>query len=243
MADNLKQDEGSRVHVAEAAAGPPPTHASMHDATHSGPHTTMRGGAPWIVVLLLVAALAWLAWEKWGPEERGDIVATSMLAFEEQNALTVFSSRFDVVAESVSTPSVGPFEVDALQSRQAMIVPATVEYRLDLSEMDRGNFAWDEATQNLDVTLPPLEVTTPNLNEAQARYFTDGLYVSRDASVSLSRNNSQQAMQRAVDFASNAEVMGLARTAARRAVQQNLAIPLQVSGYGDVTVNVRFANE
>ena len=166
-----------------------------------------------------------------------------MLAFEEQNALTVFSSRFDVVAESVSTPSVGPFEVDALQSRQAMIVPATVEYRLDLSEMDRGNFDWDEASQTLSVTLPALEVSDPNLNEAQARYFTDGLYVSRDASVSLSRNNSQQAAQRANDFARNEEVMGLARNAARTAVRQNLEIPLQVAGFGDVQVNVRFASD
>lgn len=230
MVDDLKQHEGSRVRPMDPPAGPPPAR-------------TVQRGAPWLVVLLLVAALAWLAWEKWGPEERADIVATSMLAFERQNALTVFSSRFDVVAESVSTPSVGPFDVDALQSRQAMIVPATVEYRLDLSEMDRGDFDWDETTQTLSVTLPDLEVSEPNLNEAEARYFTDGLYVSRDASVSLSRNNSSQAAERANDFARNAEVMSLARSAARAAVRQNLAIPLQVAGFGDVDVQVRFDDE
>lgn len=230
MAGDLKHDESTRIGAAPPPAGPPPARS-------------VPKGAPWIVVLLLVAALAWLAWEKWGPEERGDIVATSMIAFEKQNALTVFSSRFDVVAESVSTPSVGPFEVESLQSRQAMIVPATVEYRLDLSEMDRGNFDWDEAAQSLSVTLPPLEVSQPNLNEAEARYFTDGLYVSRDASVSLSRNNSRQAATRANDFARNPEVMGLARTAARDAVRQNLAIPLQVAGFGEVEVRVRFADE
>jgi len=227
MAGELKQDEASTVRPMEAPAGPPPA-------------PSVPKGAPWIVVLLLVVALAWLAWEKWGPEERGDIVATSMLAFERQNALTVFSSRFDVVAESVSTPSVGPFEVESLQSRQAMIVPATVEYRLDLSEMDRGDFAWDETSQTLSVTLPELEVSTPNLDEAEARYFTDGLYVSRDASISLSQNNSRQAQERANDFARNPEVMSLARTAARDAVQQNLAIPLQVAGFGEVEVRVRF---
>ncbi|MFB0612588.1 DUF4230 domain-containing protein [Aurantiacibacter poecillastricola] len=231
MAGDLRQNEGSRIRVAEPAAGPPPARQAA------------ARGAPWIVVLLLVVALAWLAWEKWGPQERGDIVATSMLAFEKQNALTVFSSRFDVVAESVSTPSVGPFEVDALQSRQAMIVPATVEYRLNLSEMERGNFDWDETAQTLDVTLPDLEVSEPNLDEGQARYFTDGLYVSRDASVSLSRNNSRQASERANDFARNPEVLGLARTAARSAVRQNLAIPLQVAGFGEVQVNVRFDDE
>ena len=124
-----------------------------------------------------------------------------------------------------------------------MIVPATVEYRLDLSEMDRGDFTWDEASQTLSVTLPDLDISPPNLNEAEARYFTDGLYVSRDASVSLSRNNSRQAQERANDFARNAEVMSLARSAARDAVRQNLAIPLQVAGFGEVDVQVRFGDE
>lgn len=201
------------------------------------------GIAPWIVIALMAAALAWLAWEKWGPQEQGDIVATSMLAFEKQNSLTVFSSRFDVVAESTSTPSIGPLDIDLLESRQAMIVPATVEYRLDLSDMEASDFSWDEATQVLEVELPAIAVSTPNLNEGQARFFTDGVWVSRDASASLSRSNSQIATRRAREFAGNPEVMSLARTAAREAVTQNLAIPLQVAGFGDVTVRVRFADE
>ena len=124
-----------------------------------------------------------------------------------------------------------------------MIVPATVEYRLDLSAMDRGDFAWDEAGETLDVVLPALEVSTPNINEGEARFFTDGVWVSREASASLGRSNSQVAERRAREFASNAEIMGLARGAARDAVRQNLTIPLQVAGYGDVTVNVRFEDE
>ncbi|WP_271076967.1 DUF4230 domain-containing protein [Aurantiacibacter sp. MUD61] len=201
------------------------------------------GIAPWIVVALMAVALAWLAWEKWGPQDEGDIVATSMLAFERQNSLTVFSSRFDVVAESTSTPSIGPLDIDLLESRQAMIVPATVEYRLDLSGMDTSDFGWDENTQVLEVELPEITVSTPNLNEGQARFFTDGAWVSRDASASLSRSNSQIAERRAREFASNAEIMGLARSAAREAVRQNLAIPLEVAGFGDVDVRVRFADE
>ncbi|QZH73752.1 MAG: DUF4230 domain-containing protein [Erythrobacter sp.] len=205
----------------------------------------LRPASPalWVLITLMAVALAWLAWEKWGPQEEGDVVASAMVAFEKQNSLTVFSSRFDVVAESVSTPSLGPVEIGALESRQAMIVPATVEYRLDLSTMDRADFVWDEASATLDVVLPALTVSTPNLDEASARYFTDGIYVSRDASTSLSRSNSQIAERSARQFAENPEVMALARTAAREAVQQNLAIPLQVAGFGDVTVSVRFEGE
>lgn len=198
---------------------------------------------PWLIVIVLLAAVAWLGWRAFFHEEEGDIVGSAMLAFEEQNSLTVFSSRFEVVAESVNTPSVGPVGIDALESRQAMIVPAMVEYRLDLSQMDRSNFAWDPETETLDVVLPGLRVSNPNIDEAAARYFTDGLYVSRDASVSLSRNNSRQAAARAASFARNPQILSLARRAAGEAIRQNLAIPLEVAGYGDVTVNVRFEGQ
>ena len=198
---------------------------------------------PWLLVVVLLAAVGWLGWRAFFYQEEGDVVGSAMLAFEKQNALTVFSSRFEVVAESTSTPSVGPIDIGPLESRQAMIVPATVEYRLDLSAMDRGDFAWNPETETLDVVLPPLRITRPNLDEAGARYFTQGLYVSRDASVSLSRNNSRQAETRAAEFAKNPQILALARNAAKGAIRQNLAIPLEVAGYGEVTVNVRFQGE
>jgi len=37
--------------------------------------------------------------------------------------------------------------------------------------------------------------------------------------------------------------MDLARSAARQAISQNLAIPLRVAGYGDVKVTVHFDGE
>ena len=207
------------------------------------PNLTRIQAVPWLIVIVLLAAVAWLGWRAFFYQEEGDPVGSAMLAFEKQNSLTVFSSRFEVVAESVNTPSVGPFPVEALESRQAMIVPATVEYRLDLGGMDRGDFTWDAEGETLSVVLPALTVSTPNIDEAEARYFTDGFYVSRDASVSLSRNNSQQAERRARSFAENPEVMDLARVAAKDAIRQNLAIPLQVAGYGNVMVDVRFDDE
>lgn len=197
----------------------------------------------WALLAVLLAAVAFLTWRAYFAEKEGDVVGSAMLAFEKQNTLNVFSSRFEVVAESVNTPSVGPFDIDALQSRQAMIVPATVEYRLDLSQMTRGNFAWNPDNETLDVTLPPLGVSTPNVDEKNARIFTDGVWISRDAATQLSANNSAQAERKALAFARNHQVMGLARNAAKDAIRQNLTIPLQVAGYGDVAVNVRFADE
>ena len=196
---------------------------------------------PWLIVIVLLAAVAWLGWRAFIYKEEGDPVASAMLAFEKQNSLTVFSSRFEVVAESVDTR--GILNIDLLESRQAAIIPATVEYRLDLSQMDRDRLEWDEESETLGVVLPVLKISRPNLDEAEAKTFTEGTYVSRDASADLARNNSRQAERKAAEFAKNPEVLRMARSAAREAVRQNLAIPLQVAGYGDVTVNVRFDGE
>ncbi|MBU1254939.1 MAG: DUF4230 domain-containing protein [Alphaproteobacteria bacterium] len=202
---------------------------------------SLAKGAPWLVVFVLLAAVVWLGWRAFLYQEEGDPVGSAMLAFERQNALTVFSSRFEVVAESEDTR--GVLGVPVLRSRQATIIPASVEYRLDLSGMDRGDFAWDAEGETLDVTLPPIRTTTPNLDEARARVFTEGSWVTRDASQDLARNNSRQAQAKASAFARNPEVVALARQAAKAAVRQNLAIPLQVAGYGDVRVRVRFEDE
>ena len=196
---------------------------------------------PWLIVILLIAACAWLGWRAFFHQEEGDPVASAMLAFEKQNSLTVFSSRFEVVAESVDKR--GVLGVDLLESRQAAVIPATVEYRLDLSRMDRDRFEWDEASDTLDVILPALKISRPNLDEGSQTTFTEGTYVSRDASSDLARNNSRQAERKAAEFAKNPQVIAMARSAAKEAVRQNLAIPLQVAGYEDITVNVRFDGE
>ena len=196
---------------------------------------------PWLIVIALLAAVAFLTYRAFFYQEEGDPVGSAMLAFEKQNSLTVFSSRFEVVAESEDTR--GVMGVSVLRSRQATIVPASVEYRLDLSGMERGDFVWDEAGDRLTVTLPQLQTSRPNIDEGAARVFTEGAYITRDAAQDLARNNSQQAERKASAFAKNPEILTLARQAAREAVRQNLTIPLQVAGYGDVSVDVRFEDE
>ena len=196
---------------------------------------------PWLIVIALLAAVAFLTYRAFFYQEEGDPIGSAMLAFEKQNSLTVFSSRFEVVAESEDTR--GVMGVPVLRSRQATIVPASVEYRLDLSGMERGDFVWDEAGDRLTVTLPQLQTSRPNIDEGAARVFTEGAYITRDAAQDLARNNSQQAERKASAFAKNPEILALARQAAREAVRQNLTIPLQVAGYGDVSVDVRFEDE
>ncbi len=193
---------------------------------------------PWLLFILMLAVSAWLAWRVFGPQDYGDPLATSLVAFEKQNRLTVFSAQLSPVVASQDSRYLG-----LVQSRQVAVIPARVDYTLDLSQMDQGRLRWDEGTRTLAVQLPPLQVGRPNLDEGRAQYLREGIWISRDAQDKLTRDNTRLAEQQAQEQAANPVLMGLARAAAKDAIRQNLAIPLQVAGFGKVNVNVRFDGE
>jgi len=193
---------------------------------------------PWLLFIVALALAVWFAWKAFGPEDLGDPLATSLTALEKQNKLTVFSAQLSPVVSSEDSQLFG-----ALKSRQVAVIPARVDYTLDLSKMDRGRLAWNSATHTMDVQLPALIVGRPNLDEGRAQYLREGMWITNNAQARLTRNNTRLAEQQAVQQAANPVLIGLARTAAREAIGQNLAIPLQVAGYGDVKVNARFDGE
>ena len=193
---------------------------------------------PWLLVILLIAAVAWLGWRAFGPDDLGDPIGTSLVAFEEQNALTVFSAEFAPVVSSEDSRFFG-----TITTRQVAVIPARVTYSIDLSQVDRSRLAWDAENETLTVQLPQVRIGRPNLDEARAQYLREGIWISRDAQDKLTRGNTQLAEREAQKQAANPILLKLARDAARQAVTQNLAIPLQVAGYGDVEVTVRFDGE
>ena len=193
---------------------------------------------PWLLFIVVLALAVWFAWKAFGPEDLGDPLATSLTALEKQNRLTVFSAQLSPVVASEDSRLFG-----AIKSRQVAVIPARVDYTIDLSKMDRGRLAWNAETQTMAVQLPALIVGKPNLDEARAQYLREGIWITNTAQDRLTRNNTRLAEQQAVQQAANPVLLGLARTAAREAIAQNLSIPLQVAGYGDVKVDVRFDGE
>ena len=196
-------------------------------------------GLPWLLFIIVLALAVWLAYRAFAPKAGGgDPIGTTIVAFEKQNRLTVFSAQLAPVVAAEDSRLLG-----LVKSRQVAVIPARVDYALDLSKMDRNRLAWNTATHTLDVLLPPLTVGTPNLDEARAQYLREGVWITRDAQDALSRANTTLAAQQATQQASNPVLMNLARSAAKDAIRQNLAIPLQIAGFGDVTVNARFDGE
>ncbi|KHL25042.1 hypothetical protein PK98_10085 [Croceibacterium mercuriale] len=193
---------------------------------------------PWLLFIMVLALAVWLGWRAFGPQDNGDPLATSLVAFEKQNRLTVFSAQLSPVVASEDSRLFG-----ALRSRQVAVIPARVDYTLDLSAMDRKRMSWNDASDTLDVQLPALTIGRPNLDEGRAQYLREGLWITRTAQDELTRKNTALAERQAVEQAANPVLLTLARGAAKDAIRQNLAIPLQVAGFGNVTVNVRFDGE
>lgn len=231
MADDLTIKD----HSDSVATGDPPPPAPP--LSRDKPLARIQA-VPWLIVILLMAAVAWLGWRAFGPDDLGDPVATSLVAFEEQNALTVFSAEFAPVVSSDDSRFFG-----AIKTRQVAVIPTRVTYSLDLSQVDRSRLDWNDELQTLTVQLPQVRVGKPNLDEARAQYLREGIWITREAQDKLTRDNTRLAEREARKQAANPVLMRLARDAARQAVTQNLAIPLQVAGYGDVKVVVRFDGE
>lgn len=202
------------------------------------PSLARVSAVPWLLFLGALVAAAVLAWQLWKPEDIGDPLATSLVAFEKQDRLSVFSAQLAPVVSSDDSRMFG-----LVKSKQVAVIPARVDYAIDLATVGRDRMKWNTVTKTLSVRLPPLSVTRPNLDEARAQYLREGVWITRDAQAKLTRDNTRLAEQLAVEQAGNPVLMNLARGAAKEAIRQNLSIPLQVAGYGEVKVVVSFDGE
>lgn len=193
---------------------------------------------PWLLFIVTAASAAWLAWQLWRPATIGDPLATSLVAFNKQDRLTVFSAELAPVVASDDSRLFG-----LVTSRQVAVIPARVDYAIDLNKVGRDRMRWDLSSRTLTVKLPALEVTRPNLDEARAQYLREGVWITRSVQDKLTRDNTKLAERLAVEQAANPVLLGLARSAAKDAIRQNLAIPLQVAGFGDVRLSVSIDGE
>lgn len=212
---------------------PPP------EPANSQPPSQARSSAlPWLLFIVTLAVAAFALWQVYREDMPGDPLGTTLTAFEKQNRLTVFSAELSPVVASDEQSLFG-----LIQSRQVAVIPARVDYTLDLSAMDRTRLTWNEAERRLDVRLPALQISRPNLDEARAQYLREGVWISRTTQDRMTRDNTRLAEHQAAAQAANPVLLGLARAAAKDAIRQNLSIPLLVAGFEDVTVSVTIDGE
>ena len=193
---------------------------------------------PWLLFLAAAGLAGWLGWQLWKPEPIGDPLATSLVAFDKQDRLTVFSAELAPVVASDDSRLFG-----LVTSRQVAVIPARVDYAIDLGKVGRDRMRWDAASKTRTVRPPALEVTRPNPDEAQAQYPRECVLFTPAAQDKPNRDNTNPHARRAEVQAAHPGHQSLARSAAKDAIRQNLAIPLQVAGFGDVKLAVSIDGE
>lgn len=131
-----------------------------------------------------------------------------------------------------------------LRSDQVVKMPYTVDYFVDVSQIDPNDVEWIEESRTLIVNAPDVTVAPPNTDEGRRTLVrTTGMFVTREAGEELSRRTSRNAQGKARAEANSPERMAQAREHARRAVSILMSTPLDTLGYGDARVIVTFPPE
>jgi hypothetical protein len=165
------------------------------------------------------------------------LASASLQAVREQNRLTPFAARFVAVVTSEET------RLGVLHAQKTLIMPGLVRYEIDLAKLTRADLNWDGAANTLQVTLPPIEVSTPQIDIDAMRQYSDGVLLHfSDAGEVLDAANRRAGEIQLVQQARAPALMTMARDASRNAVQRSFAMPLKAAGL-DAQVSVRFADE
>ena len=167
------------------------------------------------------------------PDPRA-LANTALLSIREQGRLVSFTGRYVAIVTATET-RIG------LTARKTLIMPGTVRYSVNLSRLRRDHLAWDRATRTLTVTLPPLEISGPQVDLGQVQEYSEGgiLMALTDAERTLDQDNRRRALDELMRQARDGTPTGQARNAAMRIVARSFAMPLRAAGI-DASVTVRF---
>jgi Protein of unknown function (DUF4230) len=165
------------------------------------------------------------------------IAAASLQGLREQNKLSAFAARFVAVVTSTQTRF-------GLSAKKTLIMPGAVQYQVDLSKLTPNDVRWDAATKTLTVTLPPVQVSPPEIDMKAIREYDSGgiLMALTDAETGLDTANRAAAQAELTKQAQESVTMKLATESTRRAVSSTFAMPLKAAGV-EAKVVVRFAGE
>jgi len=189
-----------------------------------------------VVAGLLLAAVLKLS-SLIGGADPETVASASLQAMREQARLTPFTARYVAIVTSTQSRLI-------LSSEKTLIMPGTVRYEIDLAKLRQRDLRWDEASRTLRVTLPPLEISEPEIRLDEIReYGSGGLRMMLTGGEEpLDAANRRRGRRELMEQARSPMPMRLARDAARRAIERSFEMPLRAAGI-EATVRVRFPEE
>jgi hypothetical protein len=187
---------------------------------------------------VLVGISTGLADRIFGGAKPETIATASLESMRAQNRLIAFVARY----VSVTSSRTSRFGFSA---ERTLILPGDVRYELDLSKLQPKDVSWDAGSQTLRVQLPDVEIAGPEVDLPAAREYGEGglLAAVTNSGQQLDQANRARAVQDLRKQAAGEVPMGLARQAARAAVERSFAMPLQAAGFTNAKVVARFPTE
>lgn len=207
----------------------------------------MRKLLSWVgVIALLLGLAAMLAGrervrgvcEQVGICQPRDMLGAMLAAVQREQKLVVLTARLVQPVTSARETTVGPVVVAT--TRSTAILPATVSYSLELSQLKAENFTWDAQTQKLIVRRPPVVVGEPAVQWERALHYNDGSFVTMltDVEARLKQDNAERAPGQFRQQAKAADLMLMADDAADAALHTLLVLPLKAAGFDRAEVEV-----
>ena len=196
----------------------------------------LPGVAVGLLLGIAAMAIAGAGASRSEPQDPRRIADAALLAVREQGRLTSLVARYAAIVTS-SESTLG------MEARKTLILPALVRYGIDLRRLRREHLSWDENTRTLSISLPPLEVSGPEIALDEAREYSEGgvLMALTGAEAQLDEENGRLARQDLTRQARAPAPMNAAREAAMRMVARGFALPLRAAGV-PASVSTRFTD-
>ena len=194
-----------------------------------------------IVLILLVATCQIRSAED---RRRAEEIATAEgLA---QVLTATFAGRTDLKVSDIR----GTIDVTSVdrgpifKSSQRATLPFSVDYFVDLSQIDLEDARFDPNSRTLVVEVPNVRVAEPNIDLTKGTVGTaKGFWVSRRASAKLVGRALNLTKSQATKTANKPENLNKPTEEARVRIQRLLELPLNATGKSDVRVVVRYPQE
>ena len=163
------------------------------------------------------------------------VLSATVESLKGQNKLLVFSYKGTATVTAKNT------ELWLFEGRQNLIVPAVVNYYLDLSELSLADVSFDEKAKLVRVKLPQLQIGDIAFQPESATTQNGGLLTFSDEQVEeLRKLNYKTARRAMVQQAQSKTLVGLAKRQAQTNIASYFEIPLRIVGQPDVKVVATF---
>lgn len=163
------------------------------------------------------------------------VLKTTIESLREENKLLVFSYKGSATVRAERTVWW------LFGGRQELIVPAVVNYYLDLSKLTLADVTYDDRAKLVRVKLPPLTMGDIAFQPENATTINGGLLTWNEAQVEALRKMNYATARRAM--VAQTQQSGLVNAAQRSAITDitsHFEIPLRIAGQPDVKVVATF---